>query len=224
MRNLFLFGLMALFTLSCENSDPNTGIDDPEMPVEAVYFPLAVGNSWIYQNVDIDTNGQEKVRSETDSILISRDTLVNDILYFVMEGTNYPFKGGEWGIIDILRDSMGYIVNLDGELKLSSTNFMDTLYVESEQHEDELIYTLSYRMEKEDIPCTVPAGTFHVINFKGTVVGAKEREGIPNPRYLNTRYAEGVGNVLKTYFYFSSSTISEKRLIRYNIVGQNSSD
>jgi hypothetical protein len=217
MRELFLFGLMALFTLSCERTDPNPGIDDPDLSSTAGYFPHTIGSFWIYQHVDIDPMGTEKVRAETDSVIISKDTLINGKLYYVFEGSNYPFNGGKWGIIDILRDSLGYVVNQHGEVKLSYSNFTDTLHVKTEIHQDEILYTLSYRMEKQNLRYRVPAGDFDVINFKGTVVSEREMGGIPNPRYLNTLYAEGVGNVLKTYFYFSSPNISEKRLLRYTI-------
>ncbi len=217
MRALFLFGLMTLVIVSCENTDPAAGTDDPEQVIKAGYFPLTIGSSWVYQNVDIDPLGQEKVRVETDSVLISKDTLIDGKLYYVFEGSNYPFNGGRWGILDILRDSMGYIVNQYGVVKFSFNNFTDTLHVKKEVHEDEILFTLSYRMEKGNVSCSVPAGAFDVINFKGTLVSTREIEGIPNPRYLNTMYAEGVGNVLKTYFFFSSPVISEKRLISYNI-------
>ena len=217
MRELFLFGLMALFTLSCEKNDPITGIDDPDLPSTPGYFPHTLGSFWVYQHVVIDPTGTEIVRAETDSVIISRDTLINGKLYYVFEGSNYPFNGGKWGIIDILRDSMGYVVNQHGEVKLSNSNFTDTLHVKTEIIRDEILYIASYRMEKQSLKYSVPAGDFDVINFKGTVNSEKEVEGIPNPRYLNTLYAEGVGNVLKTYFYFSSPDIFEKRLLRYTI-------
>lgn len=217
MRNLFLFSLLVFLIVSCEKTIPTGGGDTPLPTEEADYFPLSIGSYWVYEHIDIDPLGQEKVRSQTDSVIISKDTLINGAIYYVLEGTNYPFNGGKWGVIDILRDSAGYIVNPLGEVKLSSSNFTDTLHVKKEMHDGDLLYTLSYRMEKEDVPRLVPAGTFNVINYRGTVVSYQDREDIPNPRYLNTLYAEGVGNVLKTYFYFSSPNISEKRLLRYNI-------
>lgn len=219
MRTLFLASLCALITLSCEKNESNTPPADPGLPLSSDYFPLTIGSFWIYQNVDIDLLGTEFVRAETDSIVISRDTLINDKTYLVFEGTNYPFKGGKWGIIDILRDSAGYIVNPKGDVKFSFINFRDTLHVKQEIIQEEVLYTLTYMMQHEEIPLSVPAGVFEVKNFKGTVVSEKEIDGIPNPRYLNTLYADGVGNVLRTYFFYSTPNISEKRLLSYHISG-----
>jgi len=217
MRALFLITLTTLFFLSCEKTDPNSGVDDPDQEDILDYFPLSIGSTWVYQNVDIDSDGQERIRAETDSILISRDTLINDMLYYVFEGRSYPFNGGDWGVIDILRDSSGYIVNTFGEVEFSLRNFSDTLHLERQMHGDEILFTLSYRMENENESVSVPAGVFNVLDFKGTVTSEKEMEGIPNPRYIHNLYAIGAGKVLKTYFYFSSSGHSEKRLLRYTI-------
>ena len=119
MRKLFLPGLIAFVIVSCENTPSNPGIDDPVLPPDAGYFPLTIGSSWVYQHVNIDQLGQETFRDETDSVVVSKDTLINGKLYYVFEGNNYPFNGGNWGIVDILRDSMGYIVNQHGEIKLA---------------------------------------------------------------------------------------------------------
>jgi hypothetical protein len=72
-------------------------------------------------------------------------------------------------------------------------------------------------MDHLDQAFSVPAGTFEVLNFKGTAFSYKDLSGIDNPRYLNNLYAKGVGKVLQTYFYFNSPVISEKRLIRYHV-------
>ena len=217
MRKLFLLGLITLLIVSCENTDPNPGIDGPVVTPEPDYFPFTIGSSWVYQTVIIDTLGHETIRDVIDSIFVSKDTLIKGILYYVFEGSNYPINGGNWGIVDILRDSMGYIVNQHGEVKLSFENFTDTLHVKKEKHQDQLLYTLSFKMEREDVHIGVPAGSFQVINCKGTLISALENESIPNPRYLNNLYADGVGNVLKTYLYLSSPNIIEKRLLRYTI-------
>lgn len=217
MRKLFLFSAMILLTLSCENKDPDSGIENPSLKPDHSYFPLTIGSFWIYQNLTIDPDGMETLREGADSIVISKDTIINNRLYYVFEGSNYPFNGGEWGIVDILRDSMGYIVNPHGDIKLSFENFTDTLHVKTENHQDQLLYTLSFKMEQEDVHVGVPAGSFQVINYKGTLISAREIKGVPNPRYLNNYFASGVGNVLKTYYYLSSPNAIEKRLIRYHI-------
>ena len=214
MRKLFFLGLMIVFFVSCEknNSDSNNNTLE-----KSDYFPLKTGNYWIYKHYDIDSTGNETERDRTDSMIISRDTIINNYKYYILEGTNYPFNGGEWGIIDILRDSGSYVVNVEGMIKFSSDNFTDTLVSKSEVFNNDTLYTLTYKMEKLTNSASVPAGEFEVLNFKGTVTTPFEISGIKNPRYLNNLYSNRVGKILETYFYIQSSVISEKRLERYNI-------
>ncbi|MCP4314058.1 MAG: hypothetical protein GY790_22630 [Bacteroidetes bacterium] len=210
MRKLFLLGMIASLFVSCEESDPlNTK--------ELDYFPLEVGNYWIYQHFNIDASGSELATSVTDSILVSGDTIINGQRYSILEGTNHPFNGGKWGVIDILRDSMGYIVTQTGRIRFSGENFSDILDAEVKVMNSDTLYTLSYKMEKEDALCSVPVGDFEVLNFKGTVLSPEGMTNIDYPRYLNTYYAKGVGPVLKTFFFLNSPVITEKRLVRYHV-------
>jgi len=123
----------------------------------------------------------------------------------------------DWGIVDLLRDSSGYIVNAQGIIKFSKDNFSSILASKTEVIEGDTLYTLSYRMEDPDSVLTVPAGSFGVLKYKGTLKTAMNLPGIPNPRYLNTFYADNVGRIIDTYFYLNTSTVSERRLIRYKV-------
>ncbi len=214
MRKLFYLGLVIIFFASCEkdNSDSENNSE-----VEVTYLPLKVGNYWIYKNYSIDSSGEEFEKSNLDSVVIDRDTTINDKQYYVMEGTDYPLTGSEWKIIGLFRDSCGYIVNEKGEIKLSVNNFVDTLDYATYVSDSDTLYTLSYQMEKLSSTVTVPAGEFSVLNFKGTVILTEEFEGIENPRYIDNLYADNVGKVLESNVFYHSTTIWEKRLVRYNI-------
>jgi hypothetical protein len=214
MRNLFYLGLVVLLITSCNKEESNLIIN----PVDkANYFPLKVGNYWIYEHYDIDSLGNETYKNKTDSIILIRDTIIKGNQYFVLEGTNYQFNGGNWGIVDILRDSSGYIVNEKGQIKFSLDNFNDTLTSKIEVINNDTLYIVTFKMEKTINKVVVPAGEFEVLNFKGTVLTFNPNQGIMNPRYLNNYFADNVGKILETYFYLSSPIKSEKRLVRYKI-------
>jgi len=213
MRKLILLSFAIGFVMSCEKNDPVA-------EQSAGFLPLQIGNYWIYQHVDIDSLHNETFRDYTDSVSISRDTLINGNQYFILEGTNYPASRGQWEILDILRDSMGYIINQKGIIRFAENNFTDILASKTEVHQEDTLFILNYKMESMENSCQVPAGQYEVLNYKGTVSYHVDIPGIQNPRYLNTYYADGVGKVLQSYFYFSSPVISEKRLLRYKIVSQ----
>lgn len=70
---LFLPVLMLISLFSCNKSDEN----DPQPPASEDFMALKVGNYWIYQNYDIDTNGVATPTDDWDSAYISKDTLIN---------------------------------------------------------------------------------------------------------------------------------------------------
>ena len=110
---------MFVTLLSCEKGD--------EDPVN--YFPLAVGNYWVYGYFWTNSQSENPTPFAFDSIAISRDTLISGLKYFVIEGCQFFFNG-EWRIIDIVRDSSGYIINHEGVTLFSATNFSDILHNE----------------------------------------------------------------------------------------------
>ncbi len=213
MRKLFLLVLVISLFVSCNKGDSNSN-----PTVESNYFPLQTGNYWVYQHYKIDSLGNETDMNKTDSVIIKRDTIINNNQYFILEGTNYPYNGDRWEILDYLRDSSGYLVNANGIIKCSESNFTDTLVSKTEVISEDTLYILTYQMEETGNTIIVPAGEFNAINFKGTVFMPHYKPGIQNPRFMNNYYADGVGKILDTYFFLSSPFISEKRLIRYNIV------
>lgn len=216
MRRLVVVFFLAAALISCkkEKTDP---IDNNPETDQTDYFPLSIGNYWIYQHFEIDSLNHETEKQVFDSIAITADTIYRNNKYYVLEGTNYPFNGGQWGFIEMLRDSSGYIVNQNGIIKFTDDNFVDTLAFKTEVHNGDTLYTLFYKMEKPSDNIEVPLGSFNVLNYRGTLNSSMEIQGSQNPRYLNTFYADSVGKILETYFFLHSPLTNEKRLVRYHI-------
>ncbi len=213
MRKLFVLGLSMALLSACQKSD------DALPSGVSSYTPMKTGNYWVYAHYQIDPNGQAIPQSRTDSVAITGDTLINGKVYYKFEGTNYPWSGGRWGLLALLRDSSGYLVNANGTIKFAAGNFTDILASKTEIIEGDTLYTLQYRMERVAGTVSVPAGEFEALNYKGTVIMPDDRPGIQNPRYINTYYAKGTGKILETYFFLNDSRINEKRLIRFGLAG-----
>jgi len=211
MRKLVAFFMAVSLLSSCKKEEDNE--------IKTEYLPLSIGNYWIYKDFKIDSSGNETANSSLDSVIITRDTIINRKKYYVLEGEYYPFNSGVWGIIDILRDSSGYIVNPNGTIQFSENDFKDTIAynITTNMYNGDTLVVTTYQMEKPDNIMMVPAGNFEVLNYKGTVTTSMDTPGIEYPRYLNTYYAEGVGKILYTYFYIAGSAIYEKRLLRYHV-------
>ena len=214
MRKLFVLGLAMALISACQKTP------DPELTPESTYTPMKIGNYWIYAHYQIDLNGHALPQSRTDSFIITGDTLINGSMYYIFEGTNYPLNGGQWQIIAMLRDSSGYLVDVNGIIRFAEDNFTEVLASKTEMHNGDTLYTLTYKMEVMAGEVTVPAGTFETLNYKGTVTMPQDNPGIQNPRYINTLYAKGTGKVLETYFFLNDARINERRLLRQGLAGK----
>ncbi len=124
------------------------GIDLGEMDA----FPTTVGSYWVYDIYDVDADGNETLSTTQDSVYVAGDSIVNGISHTVYEGTFFGL--GE--SIRLFRDSSGYIVNQEGQLIHSYTNF--NIPLESDTYG---ALVIASEMGDEALTAvTVPAGVF----------------------------------------------------------------
>jgi hypothetical protein len=62
---------LSVFAISCTKDDA-----DPVPVVKSDYYQLKVGNYWVYQGMNIDTNGVATPTAMVDSAFIEKDTLI----------------------------------------------------------------------------------------------------------------------------------------------------
>ena len=207
LNHLFiLFGLIAFY--SCEKKDGATpGNPIVQEPVTNVYFPMNIGNYWVYEFQTKDPSGNIVGNISFDTLKIVSDTIIADETYFVFT-TNKPFNNSR----ETLRDSLGYIINEDGIIKLLPSaneaiyNFHygyiagDTAYAYWEEFHD-------------DIYIQSPTGEY-------TCLGRFAKHQIwpefgSNTSVDSNLYA-GIGQVTRSYSYFSGSKMYGT-LIDYNL-------
>jgi hypothetical protein len=217
MKKMILLLVLVTVAMACQKEELPDNPENPPVP-EKNYYPLTIGSYWNYQSFEVDTNGIATALSYTDSVKITKDTIININTYKVFEGTNKPFM--DWGILDIVRDSSGYIVNIRGTIIFSPDNFADTLQqgVFYKTTNNDTLYTYFSMMEDNGQVVNLPAGAFEVLNYKTTYIFP---DYISNPllyrRDNNTFYAPNVGKVVSAWFYASKTDVIEKRLTSYYI-------
>ena len=111
MKSILVIFLTLLIYYSCTKTDSNPQTTVPVMTND--YYPMAVGNYWVYEFVNKDPEGNIVGNSSIDSIKIVTDTLILEKLFYVFE-TNRPYPNTRF----MRHDSAGYIVDQHGDLKL----------------------------------------------------------------------------------------------------------
>ncbi len=215
MRNLFFIALVIILIAGCKKDG---GEETPHGTISLTnYFPLSVGNYWVYENYNIDSLGNETLVDRIDSMYINRDTTVNGYNYYILEGVNFTMGGFVPGIIGLFRDSSGYIVDQTGRKRLAKNDFIDTLFNEERFINGIHYFDISDIMKTVDHYISVGVGIFEAVECERMIVF---QEGTPNEgeiRFHHNYYAEDVGLIVGAGSWYSSNAHFEARLLRYNI-------
>jgi len=213
--------VIGLMFSSCKNDEPGKSENI------ALYSQFKVGNYWIYQDYYIDSLGTEKMSNIIDSVYISKDTLINNVQYFVFNDSYY----GSSIYPRYQRDSLGFIVNEKGQKIFSTSNFTDYIFTDKYWGQSSLDYKthliawkIDWKMSPTKITLSVPAGEFEVLVNHGYSISYYYDksdvliDSIKADQY--TYYAKNVGQVKRVFHYFSmfkEKSRKELRLIRYKV-------
>jgi hypothetical protein len=216
MKKVILFTGLILCFFSCKKEN-----NSDTLKVEtSAYLPMTIGSYWVYKQYFIDPSGNEIQSSRYDSIIISKDTLIGDNIYFKYD--NYECSSVSNVIYNnfisssYCRDSSKNLINSKGQKLFSENNFTDTLLRKTEIYLGDTTYRISYKMERIINNVNIPAGIFSsILNFKGTVICNPKFTLIKNPRYVDQLYTKDVGMILHSYVYVTDGGSMEQRLIRY---------
>lgn len=215
MRKLFVLAmLIAVVATSCKkDDDPDPNDEIP--PVSTInYYPMKVGNYWVYETYKIDSSGVETNEGKIDSIFVKSDTIVNGHTYYKLFGNR--LGGSQYTQIGTYRDSSNLIVSIDGAILLHPTNFTDTLTTEVHMQDNMKIYSYYTIMENPSAQLTVPAGTFNVIRLMTDYIIY-----IHNPTYSRKHYkyyTDGIGMIQESFGFASQRYVNyERRLVRYHL-------
>ena len=212
LRKYLFFGFTFPFLIACNKDEKlNTVVID--------YYPLGVGNYWIYQNYLIDTSGLVNELSFMDSVTVVGDTSLSGNIYKHVK--SYEITDGvvKRSSSTFLRDSLDYIVDQDGQIILSSSDNSYTLYQFAPlSPSGDAFVEITYRMKLDEETVSVPAGEFEAISLQGSLRYNGNAPGSEYPRHFGTYYAEGVGKVFERYFYANQADTQERRLLRYQLI------
>jgi hypothetical protein len=209
----FLIGLMSM--LACKK-DQKTSQNPSTNPIlVADYFPMAIGNYWVYEN-HVNTNGAVEVINENDSIVIIGDTLINDKNYFIFESYKQPYNSPS---LYFYRDSSNYIVDQNGSIIFTTENAGQVIFEEIDRIDAD---TVTYQSNYVDLRVNnvlLPAGNFEAISLVSDFIVLPHSDIADSLkfRHFESYFIDGIGRASNFLFFASGHKTYDKKLLRYHI-------
>lgn len=210
MKHVLLIVILSFVVLqACKKDEP----DPDPVPQESVldYFPLTVGNYWIYEVSHCDSTWTECNYSRTDSNYVSKDTMIRGNMYYKIEGRNFLFPEPFF-----LRDSLDYLVDHKGNILFSNKDFKTKF---SEEYvvvgDNDTLYHWYNKMDETPFHVDVPAGEFTCLDKKLSFF--RKQENFETE--FNSHYAlsKNTGPVYSNAMFASSTGGIKWELLRYSI-------
>jgi len=223
MNNVKVYLLTLITTAAvtaCQNDDDvsPTAVAVSSSLTNSDYLPGKKGSTWIYEVYEVDTSDGSEVFLGNDTMIVS-DSTIDSVNYRVYSYKFFPIQTR----IDrrFMRDSSGLMINQFGEI-VFTTQLLDSVI--REQNFSGLIF--SYKMEKDSISKTVPAGNFaDILNYKtifsyDSILVPTLPPDLPPKRFYDKIYAKDVGLIFETWDYISlrDKKHFERRLVSYNLI------
>ena len=162
MKRSIVILMMALFIASCkkEGSNPveNNGVQEKVID----YYPLTVGNYWIYKYYTSDSTLNFIDQNIIDSVYVENDSVCYGNVYAVVH-SSYWESDYQVSIPTLVRDSSDCIVSNSGSklftINQTTSNLAAYYPLDFPGHHDSTFY-MTWKMKNSDSICEVPAGQY----------------------------------------------------------------
>ncbi|HSG68453.1 MAG TPA: hypothetical protein VK994_07095, partial [Bacteroidales bacterium] len=161
------------------------------------------------ERYNVDLQGNEIVSGSTDSLVITGDTLIREILYYKKVDTRQNHTS-------YLRDSSGYLVDHLGNIMFSDHNFTDVL------RQDTIgpgLAVIDYKMMVGDTMISIPMGDYQCLDFRGMVTPLQP--AYPHgTQYTYYFWADGLGMIRSDAYYYSNPALrTGQKLKAFGTIG-----
>lgn len=113
MKLSTIFLLVSIIAFYSCNKDLPADPPQDQDPIFNNYYPMSIGNYWVYEYITKDPNGTIIGSPSYDTTKIIGDTLIDSQSYYILS-LNKPMNNTRI----TLRDSSGYIINQNGKINL----------------------------------------------------------------------------------------------------------
>jgi len=200
-----------LMILACTKEYNETTIISSEtVELAEEYFPLKVGNQWIYKVSECDSLEQNCTFLKYDTVEILAITVIDSDTFYVFSNSSIYFYS------PLKTDSI-YLVDSEGAIKFCSD---ENLTISANSHLDSVAAAAAnfegfYKLIKDDFSVYVPAGVFPVVNYQGQFY--THLNNYSRKYYSNNYFAKDIGIVKFTYQSYLNAAVHLNELYSYSI-------
>lgn len=212
MKRLIVFALIGSIALiSCKKENP---VEEPTVPKETVldYFPLTIGNYWVYESFHCDSNEITCESNSIDTNWVTKDTLINGNTFYKIEGRRVFWKDPVF-----FRDSGDYIVDEKGKVVFTHLNTQDVFNYETVLNPaNDTIFYWYFKLKNKFEDVSVQAGEFECLNFQGSLF--RIYDDFETEHFLRNNYSKNVGLVEQKSLFATSLHVVKRELVGYHII------
>ncbi len=205
--------LISAFVLSialtaCKNNDN----PDP-LPAHTVsdYFPLAVGNMWVFDVSSCDSTWTDCTYLRTDTNHITKDTLINAHIYYKIEGGDLINPKPVF-----IRDSLDYLIDSEGNILFSDKDFETRLSEEYIISNTDTLFHWYTQMQEDEVSIQVPMGSFNCLDNQLSFF--RWKENFETEFNGHSCYSEGIGPVYQSALLASNTGGFKRELLSYELL------
>lgn len=212
-KNLVIIACMSLLVFSSCKKDTT---ETPDEPKSNSFLPVKVGNYWIYEVYEIDTNGKATLLPDLDSCYVESDTMIDGKSYFKLVTNTSGWSHST--NVNFIRPEGVNLITPSGDYYFKEEK-LNTILLEHfvTNNQDTLLRTTVYQEDGGNL--AVKAGSFttvkrvvHTENYKNQMPKG------PNFPYSNTWFSKNTGVVQRDLpTYTLAYTYHQQRLLRYKL-------
>ncbi len=207
MKRIILLVLVTTTAfLSCNKND-----NPPSHESVLDYYPLDVGNYWVYETSLCDSTWLDCDFKSTDTNFISKDTIINGIKYYKVDGKKLMGESPYY-----LRDSLDYIVDSDGKIRFSNKDFELVFNEEYIIQNNDTIFHWYNKMIQEPLIVSVPLGD--IICLDNRLSFFRKDENFKHEFNSHNAYSKNIGLVYENSMFAIYTGGFQRELTSYKLV------
>lgn len=206
MKRLILFTIaISISLVSCKKGNDGQNIQNKSV---LEYYPLKVGNYWVYQTSNCDSTWTNCDSVRMDTNYVSKDTLIDGLQYYKIAGKKLINSSPVY-----LRDSLNYIVDYGGNVKFSDNDFQNIFHENYIIQNNDTLFHYYYKMQEDPTTFAVPMGNFSCLDFRLSLF--RRTESFNHEFTGHSAYSKGVGLVYESILFATTTSGMKRELVSY---------